>query len=450
MLLILLISVLCETRLVAVVEICRHGARSPTTFQPWDNYDLWPQGPGELLPEGMRQQYLLGLELRRRYTNVTQILMPNYFQPEIFVFTDDVDRTIMSAQSQIQGIYPEGFGPLLRSIAMETVAVPPINVTAEEALIEALGLSALPNLTQVIPIHSDSQSRQYAIAPGASCSYYSQLTGYKMTLPGLQAIFDLYPDVITAYMQTLGISKMQAQQRTEAITDSLVCNAFMGYPLPPLITDTVLQRAQILAMQVKSFNLFQPDLLARLAGTSLMEDVLTDLQVAMNMTSPARFYLYSGHDTTVSFTLAFLQLNYSIPPEYASTLLFELNQYSNGFFVTLKYNDVYQAIPTCGGFNCSFANFQRYIEFRSVPNITGVCGYSMSGTPTGNLSEAISHEFYMAGKNDDYVLHWYFWVAVGVYAAVAVLLIIMSRFCCLRKNRLSLTSAETSMAFKTT
>ena len=450
MLIILLFSVLCESRLVAVVEICRHGARSPTKFYPWDNYSLWPQGPGELLPEGMRQHYLLGLELRRRYTNATQILMPNYFQPEIFVFTDDVDRTIMSAQSQVQGLYPEGFGPLLRSIAMEAAAVPPINVTAEEALILELGLAALPNLTQVIPIHSDSQSRQYAINPGDSCSYYSELTDYKMTLPGLQEIFDEYSDVITAYMQTLGISKASAQKQAQSITGSLVCNAFMGYSLPPLITDSILQKAKMMAIQVKNYNLIQPDFLARLAGTSLMVEVLSDLQGAMNMASQTRFYLYSAHDNTISFTLAFLQLDYSAPPEYASTLIFELNQESSGFFVTLKYNDVAQAIPTCGGFKCSFADFQKYVDFRSIPDIVTVCGYSMSGTPVGNLSVALNHEFHLAGRHDDYVLHWYFWVAAAVYATIAFVLVITSQTCRKRKSATILIDSDTSMALKST
>lgn len=40
--------------LVYVIEVFRHGARAPEDFQPWDNSELWPDGPGSLTGLGMR------------------------------------------------------------------------------------------------------------------------------------------------------------------------------------------------------------------------------------------------------------------------------------------------------------------------------------------------------------------------------------------------------------
>ena len=210
--LILFILALVQSRLIAVVEICRHGARAPTTFMPWDNYNTWPQGPGELIPEGMRQHYLLGAELRNRYIIQEQLLVPDYFQPNIYVFSSDYNRTIMSAQSQIQGLFPYGTGPVLRNNISATNSIPPINVTSEENIISQLGLNALPNLTQVIPIHSDDSVRQYALNPSSACNYYNDLADYKMTLPELQEIYNEYEDVITTISQVMSISIPQAQK----------------------------------------------------------------------------------------------------------------------------------------------------------------------------------------------------------------------------------------------
>lgn len=50
-----------------VVEISRHGARSPITQQFNVTQTYWPMGLGMLTEVGQRQHYLLGREFRRRY-----------------------------------------------------------------------------------------------------------------------------------------------------------------------------------------------------------------------------------------------------------------------------------------------------------------------------------------------------------------------------------------------
>lgn len=445
MLLIFFLCMSSESRLVSVVEVCRHGARSPTTFMPWDNDVIWPQGPGELIPEGMRQHYLLGAELRQRYIIDQALIVPEYYQPQIYVFSSDYNRTLMSAESQIQGLFPNGTGPLLRSLAMETAAKPPINVTEEAGLIQELGLSALPNLTQIIPIHTDSTIRQFALNPSSACSFYNDLADYKMTLPAVAEIYAKYNDVITAYMNVLGVNQTTAQNMARKISDSLISNVFIGNNLPAGISESVYERGQLLADELKSFQYFEPDLLARLAGTSLMSQVLVDLQNTIGKNTTVRFFLYSAHDTTVSFTLAFLQLNFTLLPPFASTLFFELNEYNNNYFVTLKYNDVYQLIPTCGAINCSIYDFERYVQLRIIPEIETVCGYSIEGVAWGNAELALKADFKLPGHNDNEDLKWYFWVATVSYSVLVFGLIIAVACCLPRRKEKGGKFADTSL-----
>ena len=58
---------------------------------------------GQLTTAGIEQQYRLGQFIRERYQS---LLNETYDRSEIFVRSTDVDRTLMSAESNLAGLYP--------------------------------------------------------------------------------------------------------------------------------------------------------------------------------------------------------------------------------------------------------------------------------------------------------------------------------------------------------
>uniref|UniRef100_A0AC34QZZ3 Acid phosphatase n=1 Tax=Panagrolaimus sp. JU765 TaxID=591449 RepID=A0AC34QZZ3_9BILA len=97
--------------LLFVQVVWRHGDRAPVANYPTDvhNESVWPFGWGELTESGMRQQFALGRLLRKRYIlGPNPLLNPRYNAKEIYIRSTDVNRTILSAQSNLAGMFPAG------------------------------------------------------------------------------------------------------------------------------------------------------------------------------------------------------------------------------------------------------------------------------------------------------------------------------------------------------
>ena len=144
-------------------QMNRHGARAPYlgVENGIDAYrEKWTQIE-ELSEVGKRMLYLLGVKVRKRYIETYKLLSNEYNPQEIYIRSTDVNRTIESILSYIQGLYPEGTGPHIKDKVLNNTKIifPPnkdyyqnfseiikdYNLTSEKV--------ALPFGMSVLPVH---------------------------------------------------------------------------------------------------------------------------------------------------------------------------------------------------------------------------------------------------------------------------------------------------------
>lgn len=98
----------------SVVAVTRHGARFP--LKPFPKSSVWPAEKtfwdsyaGKLSPTGVAQHERLGRRFRRKYIEVEGLLDPQ--DPDstnnIYALAGKSDRTMMSAQSFLHGMFPD-------------------------------------------------------------------------------------------------------------------------------------------------------------------------------------------------------------------------------------------------------------------------------------------------------------------------------------------------------
>lgn len=140
-------------KLIFAELLSRHGARAPLSLneEGKDLLGLKWSAPGELTPIGKRMEYLLGLRNRERYIKRSDHFLSEEFDPhELVVFSSDINRTLLSMQSQLLGLYPISSEKL--NPDQNETSIPPISISG---IIEEYSLNdtSLPSGIPIIPIH---------------------------------------------------------------------------------------------------------------------------------------------------------------------------------------------------------------------------------------------------------------------------------------------------------
>lgn len=364
---------LAAAEVIFVVEVSRHGSRSPIKFYSWDYDGRWPQGPGELTPLGMRQHYLIGYELRNRYVLQTPLLSPSFSAKEIYVRSTDLNRTLMSAYSQLRGLYPDGTGPTLHQLSLETSAVPPINITDLTAYEAETGTAALPRLKQAAPVHTTSTSTDMLLRSEDNC----QLVESLMSTSNQEAFIVLcqkYRSAIQAVADYFNETFDNACKMARNVQGSLAANSFCGYPVPSSFSDPSIA-ADLEAYHAEYFDLQyrSPPIVGQLIATPYMTLLVETFTDAVSAATDLKFIFLSAHDTNIQGFISGLQLNTTVYPVYSSTLITELHRIDGDFFVKTLYNDIEVVVPDCTMSLCPLQTYLGYLKRRIVPNMQDVC-----------------------------------------------------------------------------
>lgn len=365
-----LVLSICAAEVVFLAEVCRHGARSPLTLMPWD-LGRWDEGSGQLTAAGMRQHYILGLQLRKRYP---QLFNRSYSEHLFKVISTDVDRTIMSAESQLLGLFPVG-----NSLKNSSFTVPPLNSTGnEDSYLLDLEAEALPNHFQPVAIHS--QNADFLLIPQHdACPKLQQvnseaITGRKNTETILR-----YPEVLAAVRSALNCSEKKAIEAMRDVLDNVEANAFEGNSLPSVFTKELQKQMSELNDQLFSLS-FQSESVGRLWASPFLKELTEVFEAVSSKSESTLFRLYSAHDSTVAGILSGLQVfNFTLPP-FASSLLFEV---SDSLTVRVLYNDQPLHLPGCASLQCPLSTVISYMRSRAHDDYPSACGSRQLVTSSG-------------------------------------------------------------------
>ncbi|XP_058638174.1 lysosomal acid phosphatase [Onychostoma macrolepis] len=296
-----------ERTLKFVTVLYRHGDRSPIKAYPTDPYKEsdWPQGFGQLSQEGMKQHFELGQFLKKRYTG---FLSEDYERHEIFVRSTDVDRTLMSAEANLAGMFPpngsEVFNPDLK--------------------------------WQPIPVHTVPAAEEKLLSfPLDDCPRYTQLMNETEKTNIFLNMTETYKALIEMVKNKTGLEKTNIET-IWSVYDTLFCEAKHGMRPPDWVTSSVMETLKVLknfGFQIM-FGVYKRKEKCRLQGGLLLDQIIKNLSnaAALDSKQKVKMMVYSAHDTTIVALQEALNVFNGLQPPYASCHLFELHQEENGTF----------------------------------------------------------------------------------------------------------------------
>ncbi len=332
-----------DDTLIFAVDIIRHGDRTPLVPLSAVNYQ-WQEGPGQLTAEGMQQEYKMGMMFREKYIEHFHLLPEHYEPGSMYVRSTDYERTLMSAQSLLMGLYPPGTGP---------------NTTESS-------LPALPYAFQPIPIFSaPSTYDEVILQPVSSAERAELMELYVYSTKEWQQKNNELKEKYPLWSALTGI-QIKNLADLELLGDALYIHQIHNAPMPIGLStqdiETII-RASHWAFMAKE----KPRPIATAYSTKLMNNIANYLDSGSQKKSKLKYVLLSAHDTTIASALSFLGRPLESAPPYASNLNFSLYESDvNNYLVKITYNGNPVSIPACGGSMCELQQFIQLVHDSST------------------------------------------------------------------------------------
>jgi hypothetical protein len=96
-----------KSEIISVVEINRHGARTPKNFPDISSKLFFGSKDMTLTINGYRQHQILGEYVKKKYINKNHLLSKDFNSEEFQIVSTPTQRTIFSAAGFLSGVYPD-------------------------------------------------------------------------------------------------------------------------------------------------------------------------------------------------------------------------------------------------------------------------------------------------------------------------------------------------------
>ncbi|XP_072381050.1 testicular acid phosphatase homolog [Diabrotica undecimpunctata] len=358
------------SNLVALVQIIRHGERTPTNFyknDPYKNESYWDAPTGELTHQGMREAEEIGQFTKRRYANFFPKKYDNNF---VYALTTNVDRAHMSGQCFLYGLYP-----------------------AADKDIWKEGLNWQP-----IPLHQ-ANPRIFHNHPYNCPMYITALgTVYSRNPKVYDPLFKKYKAVFE-YMSEKTGDPIDNFLKVLTLHDSLFVEEKYGYKLQDWTKEIYPEPMRTMAA-IGYKSLTEDIQLKQFYCGTLLTDIVRYLhRAATKKSHTPKYRFYSGHDTILVALLNSLgAFDPPIKPEFSSSLYVELRRKTTkGHFVNVYFKNGNKItaikVKNCKN-NCPLRQFKAALQdvMIDVKRLREMCGYLSQAEFQATLHKLFSND----------------------------------------------------------
>ena len=367
-------------------QMTRHGARSPyeniSSPRILSNSTEWKDGFGALTAIGERQHYLLAAKHKKKYKDyLSKKFNPN----ELYIISTDVNRTIMSAYSEINSWFPLESVEVM-SNKQRQAAVPPFEISDPYNHIRILKDTPTYYGFQPIPIHVGQGIDQMLRAMDEPvCPSVVAYEERAKSTDIFKEINEKYKDnIIKDIKENWGVEGDLDFVSIKPYTDYYYATYFNRTEHDPKFDLDISKLDELLADQFY-FSTFYYDEMVRIASSkflNFLNATLSDKIYSMNSNQSdydyirqKKFLYFSAHDSTVAAVMSGIQEKQRLQPFYAIPILIELWKKAgtegtnlSDFYIRWIYNGNYTNVNNeCDkDYKCDFQKFTTFLKSREV------------------------------------------------------------------------------------
>lgn len=325
-----------EFRLELVQVLFRHGERTPLAKEMYPNdphhessYEPW--GIAQLTNAGKRREFLIGKMLRERYNDFLGDL---YHPQDVYARSTDIDRTKMSLQLVLAGLYPP----------------------AKEQ-------NWNPNLPWLaIPTHYAPERVDNLLRPQACSTYEDALEEVRQTQE-VREKTAVYADVLKHLTEKTGM-EIKSLSEVYEIFNLLTSQKNMNLTLPEWCTEELYQKMEDMVFLEYEIRFYTAKL-RRLTGGMLIRRFIENMNINGEQNNPRKIYLYSGHEINIAAFTRAHDIHVPKLPTYGSAIIMEKLRNTEGklFIKMLLWTGVSEELITLKLNNCDeICSIDTYLE----------------------------------------------------------------------------------------